>query len=119
MEEVEPGIITQQDLIDALRDEDEARVRTVVPELHPADLAAAYEAVGREAADRLLECIPEEMFAEFVTQLPLTDAEEILVALPDARLAKVLDDIPDDILVDVLQEMPATHRGHAFHLLSE
>ncbi len=119
MEEVEPGTITQQDLINALRDDDAPLVRTLVSALHPADLAAAYEAVGRGAADLLLEHIPGERFAEFITQLPLTDAEEILVALPDPRLAQVLDDIPDDILVDVLQEMPATHRGHAFHLLSE
>ena len=119
MEEAEDGIITQQDLIDALREEDGARVLSLLPELHPADLAAAYEAVGRDAADRLLALIPNDRFAEFITQLPLTDAEEILVALPDARLAQVLDDIPDDMLVDVLQEMPASHRGHAFHLLSE
>ncbi len=118
MEETEPHI-TQQDLIDALVEGDAGRALALLPHLHPADLAAAYEALRAEEAAQLLALIPQERLADFLTQLPLTDAEEILVALPDDRLAQVLDDIPDDILVDVLQEMPATHRGHAFHLLSE
>ena len=111
--------ITQHHLIAALEEGDEASARGMVPELHAADLAAAYESLGGDGAAVLLSLIPEERLADFLTQLPLTDAEEILVALPDDRLAKVLDDIPDDILVDVLQEMPGAYRGHAFHLLSE
>ncbi len=111
--------ITQQDLIDAMSDGDAALAREVVPQLHEADIAAAYEALPAGEANELLPMIPEDRFAEFLVQLPLTDAEEILCQLPDDRLARVLDEIPDDILVDLLQEMPATHRGHAFHLLSE
>jgi len=118
MEELEEQI-TQQHLIDALGGEDLVRARELIPELHAADLAAAYEALRAESASALLTLIPEERFADFLTQLPLTDAEEILIALPDERLTKVLDDIPDDILVDVLQEMPAAYRGHAFHFLYE
>ena len=118
MEETEPHS-TQQDLIDALVEGDAGRALALLPQLHAADLAAAYEALRAEEAAQLLALIPQDRLADFLTQLPLTDAEEILVALPDDRLAQVLDDIPDDILVDVLQEMPATHRGHAFHLLSE
>ncbi len=118
MEETEPQL-TQQHLIDALGQGEEDLARELVPQLHAADLAAAYEALRGEPAEVLLSLIPEERLADFVTQLPLTDAEEILIGLPDDRLSKVLDDIPDDILVDVLQEMPAEYRGHAFHLLSE
>jgi magnesium transporter len=118
MEETAPQI-TQQNLIDALGEGEEGLARELVPQLHAADLAAAYEALRGEPAEVLLSLVPEERFADFITQLPLTDAEEILIGLPDGRLTKVLDDIPDDILVDVLQEMPASHRGHAFHLLSE
>jgi magnesium transporter len=118
MEETETQI-TQHDLIDALAGGNAAQAQELVPQLHAADLAAAYEALPGEPAAVLLTLIPEDRLADFLTQLPLTDAEEILVALPDDRLAKVLDDIPDDILVDVLQEMPAEYRGHAFHLLSE
>lgn len=118
MEETEPQI-TQQDLIEALREGDAVLARELLPQLHDADLAAAYEALRGGPAAALLTLLPEDRLAGFITQLPLTDAEEILVALPDDRLAKVLDDIPDDILVDVIQEMPAEYRGHAFHLLSE
>lgn len=118
MEETEPQI-TQQDLIDALGAGQNDVARELIPQLHAADLAASYEALGAEEAELLLTLLPEERLADVVTQLPLTDAEEILIALPDDRLARVLDEIPDDILVDVLQEMPASHRGHAFHLLSE
>ena len=118
MEETEPAV-TQQDLIDALGEGDAGRARELVPQLHEADLAAAYEVLPAEAAAELLTLIPEERLSGFLTQLPLTDAEEILCGMPNDQLSKVLDDIPDDILVDVLQEMPATHRGHAFHLLSE
>ncbi|RYD26637.1 MAG: magnesium transporter, partial [Verrucomicrobiaceae bacterium] len=88
-------------------------------ELHPADLAAAYEALPADPAAVLLGFLEDDVLAAVLTQLPLVDAEEILLGLPDDRLARVLDGIPDDILVDVLQEMPGSQRGHAFHLLSE
>ena len=118
MEETEPDI-TQQDLVDALDSGDAGLAREMVPQLHEADLAGAYETLPEEEAGELLKLIPEDQFAEFLTQLPLTDAVEILRDLPDSRLAEVLAEIPDDTLVDLLQEMPPRHRGHAFHLLSE
>lgn len=111
--------ITQQDLIDALREERNDHARELAAALHPADLAAAYESLPGEPAAVLLTFLADGILAGVLTQLPLIDAEEILLALPDHRLTAVLDDIPDDILVDLLQEMPASERGHAFHLLSE
>ena len=118
MEETEPDI-TQQDLVDALDSGDAGLAREMVPQLHEADLAGAYETLPEEEAGELLKLIPEDQFPEFLTQLPLTDAVEILQGLPDNRLAAVLAEISDDTLVDLLQEMPPRHRGHAFHLLSE
>lgn len=111
---------TQQDLIiAALRSGEVETARELAELLHPADLAAAYEALPGDPAALLIGFLEDDVLAAVLTQLPLGDAEEILLTLPDDRLARVLDGIPDDILVDVLQEMPVSQRGHAFHLLSE
>ena len=103
----------------ALESGDAETGRALVGEAHPADIASAYESGDAHFREELLRLIPEERLGEVLTQLPLADAEEILLPMEDPLLARVLANIPDDILVDVLQEMPATRRGHAFHLLSE
>jgi magnesium transporter len=113
-------LITQQDqIIAALRAGEVETARELAGQLHPADLAAAYEALPGDPAGLLIGFLDDDVLAAVLTQLPLGDAEEILLTLPDDRLARVLEEIPDDILVDVLQEMPVSQRGHAFHLLSE
>lgn len=103
----------------ALRDGDADLARSLVPDVHPADIAGIYEALPEERRGLIPEILPDETLAEVLPQLPLADAVHILGGLPGNRLAPILENIPDDILVDLLQEMPAEQRGHTFHLLSE
>ena len=91
----------------------------LLEEAHPADVAAAYQALPEEERASMAQHLPRDFLPLFLPQLPGSDAVEILGAMPDHDLSGVLDDLSDDVLVDLLQEMPGNLRGHAFHLLSE
>lgn len=116
-EENEAGSL-QQRLTAAMHDGDADAARALMPELHPAELAAAYESLPAEERSALLALIPAEELPPFLQQLPSADAIVILGTLADTPLAVVLEEIPDDVLVDLLQEMEGFQRGHTFHLLS-
>lgn len=119
MEEEDEIINLQERLTAAVRDGEPAAVLELMPAIHPAELAAAYESLAVDERAALLALIPAEMLPPFLQQLPVADAVTILGGLPDPGLARVLDEIPDDVLVDLLQEMPPDQRGHTFHLLSD
>lgn len=108
----------QERLITAMHDGDSDAASTLLPELHPAELAAAYESLPEEERAALLTLIPAESLPPFLQQLPASDAVSILGGMPDGPLANTLEEIPDDVLVDLLQEMEGFQRGHTFHLLS-
>ncbi|HWB03036.1 MAG TPA: magnesium transporter [Verrucomicrobiales bacterium] len=119
MEEEDIVINVQERLVAAMQEDDAAAAQALMPDIHPAELAAAYEGLPGEKRAALLPLIPAEKLPPFLHQLPVADAVEILGTMQDAPLAAVLEEISDDILVDLLQEMPSTQRGHTFHLLSE
>jgi magnesium transporter len=119
MEEEDISINVQERLVAAMREGDAAAAQALMPDIHPAELAAAYEALSHEERAALLSLIPAEALPPFLHQLPAADAVEILGTMKDVPLAAVLEEISDDTLVDLLQEMPPTQRGHTFHLLSE
>ncbi|HEX2749087.1 MAG TPA: magnesium transporter [Verrucomicrobiales bacterium] len=119
MEEEDPVINVQESLVAAMHEGDPAAALTLMPEIHPAELAAAYETLAEEERAALLPLIPAEALPPFLQQLPAADAVEILGGMPDGPLAAALEELSDDILVDLLQEMPSTQRGRTFHLLSE
>ncbi len=119
MEEEGSVINLQDQLTAAMRDGEAETARALLPDIHPAELAAAYESLPEEEREALRALISAEALPAFLQQLPLADAVMILVEMKDAPLAAVLDEIPDDVLVDLLQEMPPTQRGHTFHLLSD
>lgn len=119
MEEEENVINLQKRLTAAMRDGETEKAQALLPDIHPAELAAAYEALPEDERAALLMLIPAETLPAFLQQLPVADAVTILGEMKDAPLAAVLDEISDDVLVDLLQEMPPTQRGHTFHLLSD
>ena len=119
MEEEEGVINLQEQLTAAMHDGETEKARTLLPDIHPAELAAAYEGLPEEERAVLLALISTEALPAFLQQLPLADAVMILGEMKDPPLAAALDEIPDDVLVDLLQEMPGSQRGHAFHLLSD
>jgi magnesium transporter len=118
MEEENEVSSLQDRLTAAMHGGDAGAARALLPELHPAELAAAYEALPEEEREALLGLIPAEELPPFLQQIPPADAVLILGKMPDAPLAAVLEEIPDDVLVDLLQEMEGYQRGHTFHLLS-
>lgn len=119
MDGEDPLINLQERLTAAMHDGDAAAAQALMPEIHPAEMAAVYEALPDEERAAMLPLIPAEELPPFLQQLPVADAVTILAQMPDGPLAETLENIPDDVLVDLLQEMPPTQRGHTFHLLSD
>lgn len=119
MEEEDTVTNIQENLVAAMHEGDVAAARALMPDVHPAELAAAYEALPVEERAALLLLIPSDNLPGFLHQLPAADAVGILGGMPDAQLSATLEEISDDTLVDLLQEMPPTQRGHTFHLLSD
>ncbi len=105
--------------VDALHEGREEEARSLLPDLHAADLAAIYEQLPVEDRPGLLGMVPRDEFAEFVHQLPASDGVDILLASQQEDQKQVLAELPDDTLVDLLQEMELEDRSRIFHLLPE
>jgi len=119
MEEENRDTNLQERLTAAMQEGETQDARTLVPEMHAAELAGTWEALAEEERTELLKLIPQDEIPEFLAQIPPADAITVLGKMNDGQLAAVLDEIPDDVLVDLLQEMPSQQRGHTFHLLSD
>ncbi len=119
MEEEDHTTDLNSRLAAAVEAADSGGYTALLEEAHPADLASLYEHTDPEGQAFILLHLPADLLPEFLRDLPPAAAVEIMADLADPALAAALEGTPDDVLVDLLQEMPATQRGHAFHLLSE
>lgn len=100
MEEEDDVINLQESLTAALRDGEAAAAEQMVPEMHPAELAAVYESLAEDERAGLLKLLPADILPAFLQHLPPADAVTILGDMKDADLAPLLEEIPDDVLVD-------------------
>jgi magnesium transporter len=93
--------------------------RSILDEMHPADVADAFARMKAVQRSVLVGLYNDDELADFIEFLPLTDAVDILEGLPQGKQALVFHELPDDHVVDLLQEMEPDRKRESIGLLSE
>ncbi len=117
MPEAEPPTI--EALAEALAAGEEDRAAALIPELHPADLAALAGTLDEETWKPFFSALDQETLAEVFEYLAASDAEKALEQLPQTRQQEILEELSDDELVDLLQEVPSPKQEQYLALLSD
>jgi magnesium transporter len=82
---------------------DAAKVRTVVGDLHEADLGALIEALSHEARPRLVELMGADFDFSALMEIGETTREDILEELPVETLVEGVRDLESDDAVAILE----------------
>ena len=93
------------DVRDAIGRPDAARLRTLVAELHEADLAALIEALDPEERTRLIRLLGDDFDFTALTELDETLRVQILEALPAKMVAEGVRDLDSDDAVTLLEDL--------------
>ena len=110
-------------VVDAADDGDGMRLRSLLEDLHPADVADLMGFLTAEHRAVVVLWLPPELLAETLPELDDGIREEVLERVPNATLAEalqeldsddaaaVVEDLEDDQREKVLAAMPATDRA--------
>ncbi len=92
-------------LEDALARRDEQALDRALAEIHPADVAAWFDAAIESSQRSLLELASDERLGDVFEYMDPDDWRRAVVLLPDARLARVVADMAKDDAADLLHEL--------------
>ena len=110
-------------VVDAADDGDGMRLRSLLEDLHPADVADLMGFLTAEHRGVVVVWLPPELLADTLPELDDGIREEVLERVPNATLAEalqeldsddaaaVVEDLEDDQREKVLAAMPATDRA--------
>ncbi|WGM30632.1 magnesium transporter [Brevundimonas sp. NIBR11] len=110
-------------VVDAADDGDGIRLRSLLEDLHPADVADLMGFLTAEHRAVVVLWLPPELLADTLPELDDGIREEVLERVPNATLAEalqeldsddaaaVVEDLEDDQREQVLAAMPATDRA--------
>ena len=101
--ELETGI--EEDIVDALDDDDLERVGDLVQELHYADMADLLERLDAEDTAIIVEIIRPNFNAEILSELDDTVRETIIELLGIEEVAAAVVDLDTDDAVSVIEEL--------------
>jgi magnesium transporter len=83
------------------------RVRRMVSEFHPADLARLMEELSEEHKTDLFAVLDPKLAAEVVVELSDASRDQVLRDIHTTRLADIVDDMPSDEATDIIAELPS------------
>ena len=113
-----------ESVISALLAHDELQARTLVADLHHADMADLLERLDRESRRQLVDVIRADFNADVLPELVTNVRDEVMDALGFENLAATLDELDSDDAVYVagklgadereklLERLPQTTRAH-------
>ena len=82
---------------------DQLGALTLARELHPAQLAAAFEGIDHEVSELLVQRLAPRELGAALAYLEPHYREDLLVGLAPERIAQVLDVVADDVATDIVQ----------------
>jgi magnesium transporter len=83
------------------------RVRRMVSDLHPADLAILMEDLSEEYKCDLFAVLDPKLAAEVVVELSDPSRDQVLRDIHANRLADIVDDMPSDEAADIIGDLPS------------
>ncbi len=98
----------QKELETLIEEKKYSRIRMLLQDLEPADIALLFDEFPLEEATLMFRLLPKELAAECFVEME-TDMQKFIVeAFSDAELGYVVDRLFVDDTVDIIEEMPAT-----------
>ena len=88
-----------------LHKDDQTTLKTMLVDLHPADISEAIVRLDAENRLRILSLLDTERVAEVLVELDTTLRQEILRALDEEVIAKIIGAMDSDDATDVIGEL--------------
>ncbi len=96
-----------QKLTELLKEKNYIKIKSIVRDLYPADLATLLETLEPREITLIFRILPKELAAETFTYMNSDTQMHLISAFSDKELREMLDDIFVDDTVDIIEEMPA------------
>lgn len=98
--------LTEQ-IKDLLSERNYVKIKSILRDLYPADLAALLETLEPREITLLFRILPKELAAETFTYMESDTQMHLISSFSDKELREMLDEIFVDDAVDIIEEMPA------------
>ena len=92
-------------LQELLEQGNDTMLRSVLTDLHPADIAEALTALDRDMRNTLIGFLDDERAAQTLCELDKPYHREILESLSDSRLASIIGTMNSDDATDIINEL--------------
>ncbi|MEX2524529.1 MAG: magnesium transporter [Gammaproteobacteria bacterium] len=96
----------QENLLEALETEDVDRVRDLLNELHPSEIADLLESQPGKAREQIWNLVDTQIEGEVLSHAHDSVRTGLLKQMPPGRLARITRDLDADDLVDILNDLP-------------
>ncbi len=106
-------------ILEALESGEADRIAAMAKEAHPGDVEVAFERLGDEEREEVLDQLPAEVLSVWADYLPASDVEHRLNTMHEEDRREVLESLSDDELADFLQEVDEEDRSQYINLLDE
>lgn len=94
-------------ILELLSTKNYVKIKAMVMDLYPADLAALLETLSPRDITLLFRLLPKELAAETFTFMDSDTQMHLISGFSDRELREILDEIFVDDTVDIIEEMPA------------
>ncbi len=94
-------------ILELLSQKNYVKIKAMVTDLYPADLAALLETLSPRDITLLFRILPKELAAETFTFMDSDTQMHLINGFSDRELREILDEIFVDDAVDIIEEMPA------------
>ncbi|MBP2017321.1 magnesium transporter [Symbiobacterium terraclitae] len=111
------GILDQT--IVMLQQHREDELRTLLDELHPADLAELLEELEDEQRAAVVQLMSGPTAAEAIAELELEEQAAIVTALPPEKAKAILDEMSADDAADLFAELEPEDAGSLLQLMTQ
>ncbi len=98
----------KEDLLPLVEARQDAAIKTVLINLHPADIAVLIAALGDEEEEQYVFGLlrDRELASGVLTELPSPVREHLIAQLPHDELADLVEEMESDDAADLVQELP-------------
>ena len=98
----------QQEIIELIESKKFARLREMLVDINPADIASFLDEVELKELPVVFRILPKELAADVFVEMD-TDMQQVLIeSFNDKELREVMDELFMDDTVDIIDEMPAS-----------
>ena len=89
-----------------LRANDVAKIKNIIVDIHPADLADIIRDLEEEDRDRIFKFLEPETASDVIVELDGVSREQIIEELKTDRLSTIIEEMDSDDAADVVSELP-------------